>query len=118
MTFVDILMSSFASTHRSWLRWTRSSSAATTTSPTTATTSSSTIIATAWWRIIAWLWVRHMTERMIKCSICPNEFNGVEEFTLHLVGQHDLETTGKRVRYIAYLEQQIKALEDKVNRQG
>ena len=41
-------MSSFASTPRSWLRWTRiPPPLPTTTSPTTATTSSSTIIATA-----------------------------------------------------------------------
>lgn len=51
---------------------------------------------------------------MIKCCICPN---GIEEFTLHLVGQHNLETTGKIVRYSAYLERRIKALEDNANRQ-
>jgi hypothetical protein len=50
---------------------------------------------------------------MIKCSICSQESVGIEEFILHVVGQHDLETSGRIVRYIAYLEQRIKALEDR-----
>ena len=49
---------------------------------------------------------------MIKCSVCKNEFQSVDDFEIHFTQQHGVNV-GDIIHHLAYLEARIKTLEDK-----
>jgi hypothetical protein len=49
---------------------------------------------------------------MIKCSICKQDYSDKDELREHFTKQHDMTDVNNIIRYLSFLEERIKKLED------